>query len=193
MNCTLGMYQWKVREINCEKYLKLYEDTVYRIWLYMFWFYIWFLGTKSCEWRVNCYWVVGIKVTPKPLLLQTPVHYIHVFKSKCPIWFIHSLYCPGLQHVFNHNYNLGKPFWHDTWEYTKTAVLLKYGIMCICFYCVFDDTAVLVWNMLPCTAEFRHFSPLLYCPWCSMLLFTVLMQHRYSDMKIILFLNRVCF
>jgi hypothetical protein len=32
--------------------------------LYIFWFYIWFLGRKSCEWRANCYWAVGIKVTP---------------------------------------------------------------------------------------------------------------------------------
>jgi hypothetical protein len=26
MNCTLGMYQWKVRGINYERDLKLYED-----------------------------------------------------------------------------------------------------------------------------------------------------------------------
>jgi len=26
MNCTLGMYQWKVKEINYERDLKLYED-----------------------------------------------------------------------------------------------------------------------------------------------------------------------
>jgi len=26
MNCILGMYQWKVREINYERDLKLYEE-----------------------------------------------------------------------------------------------------------------------------------------------------------------------
>jgi hypothetical protein len=26
-----------------------------------------------------------VLVTLKPLLLRTPVHYIHVFKSKCPV------------------------------------------------------------------------------------------------------------
>ena len=31
---------------------------------------------------------------------------------------------------------------------------------------VFDDTAIHVWNILPCAAEFRYFSPLLYCLWC---------------------------
>jgi hypothetical protein len=66
-------------------YLKLYEDTQCSVQNMIVQFLVLHLisGKKS---PVNERPIaVGIKVAPKPLLLQTPVNYIHVFKSKCPV------------------------------------------------------------------------------------------------------------